>query len=110
MTHVTLPNLRWLWLMFGGVSAYLEALLSRMTAALLEKLEIVLFHQLTFAVPSRTASSSRAQRRISGLGWPAFRRPSMNSANASPSLAILIPGAPVVPGIASCLPLHCACR
>ncbi|KAI0283241.1 hypothetical protein BC826DRAFT_1110230 [Russula brevipes] len=33
------------------VSAYLEALLPRMTAALLEKLEIVFLHQLTFAVP-----------------------------------------------------------
>jgi hypothetical protein len=48
-THVALPNLR--WLMFGGVSAYLEALLSRMTAVLLDKLEIAFFHQLTFAVP-----------------------------------------------------------
>jgi hypothetical protein len=37
--------------MFRGVSAYLEALLPRMAAPLLEKLEIVLFHQLTFAVP-----------------------------------------------------------
>jgi hypothetical protein len=39
--------------MFGGVrlSAYSEALLLRMTAALLEKLEITFLHQLTFAVP-----------------------------------------------------------
>jgi hypothetical protein len=46
--------------MFEGVSAYLETLLPRMTAVLLEKLGIVLFHQLTFAVP-------RLQQRISGL-------------------------------------------
>ena len=47
MAHITLPNLR--WFAFQGVSAYLEALLPRMTTPLLEKLEIVFFNQLTFS-------------------------------------------------------------
>jgi len=47
--HVTLPNLRWFG--FRGVSAYLEALLPRITAPLLEKLQILFFNQLTFFVP-----------------------------------------------------------
>jgi hypothetical protein len=49
MVHVTLPNLRWFG--FRGVSAYLEALLPRITAPLLEKLQILFFNQLTFSVP-----------------------------------------------------------
>jgi hypothetical protein len=49
MTHVILPNLRWFG--FCGVSAYLEALLPRMTTPSLEKLEIGFFNQLTFSVP-----------------------------------------------------------
>ncbi|KAH9981817.1 hypothetical protein BJV74DRAFT_887322 [Russula compacta] len=49
MTHVTLPNLRWFG--FTGVSAFLEALLSRMTTPLLEKIQIAFFNQLTFSVP-----------------------------------------------------------
>ena len=47
MTHITLPNLR--RFAFKGVSAYLEALLPRMTTPLLEKLEILFFNQLTFS-------------------------------------------------------------
>ncbi|KAH9981792.1 hypothetical protein BJV74DRAFT_952824 [Russula compacta] len=49
LTHVTLPNLR--WFAFTGVSAYLEALLPRMTAPLLKGLRIIFFNQLTFSVP-----------------------------------------------------------
>jgi len=49
IVHVTLPNLRWFG--FRGVSAYLEALLPRITAPLLEKLQILFFNQLTFTVP-----------------------------------------------------------
>jgi hypothetical protein len=49
MTHVTLPTLRWFG--FKGPSAYLEALLPRMTAPLLEKLQVGFFNQLTFSVP-----------------------------------------------------------
>jgi hypothetical protein len=48
MPHVTLPNLRWFG--FKGVSAYLEALLPRITAPLLEKLQILFFNQLDFSV------------------------------------------------------------
>ena len=47
MTHITLPNLR--CFAFKGVSAYLEALLPRMTTPLLEGLYISFSNQLTFS-------------------------------------------------------------
>ena len=46
---ITLHNLR--VLRFRGVSAYLEALVHRITTPRLEKLQIVFFNQLTFSVP-----------------------------------------------------------
>ena len=48
-THITLPNLR----LFGfqGVSAYLEAVVCRITTPRLKKLQIQLFTQPTFSVP-----------------------------------------------------------
>jgi hypothetical protein len=49
MTPVTLPNLRRFRL--RGVGAYLEALLHRITAPHLEKLQIEFYNQLTFSVP-----------------------------------------------------------
>ena len=49
-THITLPNLRFFW--FRGVSAYLEAVVCRITTPRLESLEIQFFKQLTFSVPS----------------------------------------------------------
>jgi hypothetical protein len=49
MTHVTLPNLR--LLIFGGVSTYIEGLLERIGAPVLDTLQIRLFNQLTFTVP-----------------------------------------------------------
>jgi hypothetical protein len=48
-THITLPNLRFFWL--RGVSAYLEAVVCRITTPRLENLQIRLFKQLTFSVP-----------------------------------------------------------
>ena len=48
-THITLPVLRLFW--FQGVSAYLEALVCRITAPRLKDLRIQLFKQLTFSVP-----------------------------------------------------------
>ena len=48
MMYVTLPNLR--WFAFGGVSAYLEALLSHITTPLLERLQIRFFHQPTATI------------------------------------------------------------
>ncbi|KAI0275737.1 hypothetical protein BGY98DRAFT_1188235 [Russula aff. rugulosa BPL654] len=48
-THITLPNLRFFWL--GGVSAYLEALVCRITTPRFENLQIRLFKQPTFSVP-----------------------------------------------------------
>ena len=49
ITHVTLPNLRHLW--FQGVTTYLEALVRRITAPRLGKLQIRLRNQLTYSVP-----------------------------------------------------------
>ena len=49
MTQVTFPNLR--SFAFRGVSAYLEAVVHRITAPRLEKLDIQFPQQLTFSVP-----------------------------------------------------------
>ena len=49
MTHVTLPNLR--FFVFQAVSAYSEAVLSRITAHRLETFHIGYLKQLTFSVP-----------------------------------------------------------
>jgi hypothetical protein len=48
-TQVTLPNLH--QCLFRGVTAYLEALVRRMTTPSLEKLEILFFEHLTYSVP-----------------------------------------------------------
>jgi hypothetical protein len=48
-THVTLPNLR--TFVFQGDSAYMEAVLHRITTPRLEKLGIQFFNQLAFSVP-----------------------------------------------------------
>jgi hypothetical protein len=47
--HVTFSHLH--WFAFGGASAYWEALLPRMTMPLLDRLQILFFHQLNFSVP-----------------------------------------------------------
>ena len=49
MTHVTLPNLH--AFVLKAVSAYSEAVLSRITAPRLEEFQISYFKQLTFSVP-----------------------------------------------------------
>jgi hypothetical protein len=51
--HVTLPSLR--WFAFLGASAYLEALLPRVTIPLLERLQVQFFNQLTYSIPNRPA-------------------------------------------------------
>jgi hypothetical protein len=48
-THVTLPNLR--WLVFSGVSAYLEAFLPHITTPHLERFQIEFFNQPTISIP-----------------------------------------------------------
>jgi hypothetical protein len=48
-THISLTNLR--IFCFRGVSAYLETVVCRITAPRLERLQILLFQQLTFSVP-----------------------------------------------------------
>jgi hypothetical protein len=47
-SYITLPHLR--WFVFQGVSAYLEAVVRRITAPRLEKLQIDFFNQLTFSI------------------------------------------------------------
>jgi hypothetical protein len=49
VTRVTLPTLR--WLSFFGISAYLEALLPRITTPLIRTLHIVFPYQPTLSVP-----------------------------------------------------------
>ena len=49
VTRTTLPNLRVFF--FRGVSAYLDGLLARISAPLLQSLHIRLYNQLTFTVP-----------------------------------------------------------
>jgi hypothetical protein len=49
MTPFILPNLH--WFSFGGVSTYLEAIVHRISAPRLEKLEIVFFNQRIFSIP-----------------------------------------------------------
>ena len=61
-THITLPNLR--FINFGGVSAYLEAVVCRITTPRLEGLEIQLFKQLTFSVPSLQQFMNRTNLRF----------------------------------------------
>jgi len=56
-TQVTLPSLRWFG--FKGASAYLETLLSRITAPLLEKLQVDFFNQLTISIPNTQQFISR---------------------------------------------------
>ena len=48
-THITHPNLR--LFLFGGISAYLEAVVCRITTPRLEKLGIRLFRKRTFSLP-----------------------------------------------------------
>jgi hypothetical protein len=47
--HITLPNLR--RFEFRGVSAYMEAVLRRITTPRLERLDVLFFNQLTVSVP-----------------------------------------------------------
>ena len=49
MTPVTLHNLK--HLSFQGVSAYLECLVAQIRAPVLERLDIMLFNQIAFALP-----------------------------------------------------------
>jgi len=49
MTHVTLPNLRFFW--FRGDCNYVEAVVHRISAPHLERLDIGFFEQPTFSVP-----------------------------------------------------------
>ncbi|KAI9510347.1 hypothetical protein F5148DRAFT_599528 [Russula earlei] len=66
-TRVALPDLR--WFEFGGESAYLEALLPRMTTPLLEKLHIMLLNPFTSPLPCLLPFMTAARNlRFSGAG------------------------------------------
>jgi hypothetical protein len=71
-THVTLPNLR--EFVFGGVSAYLEGLLERITAPVLRSLDVTWFNQLTFAVPQLSQFLQTSQNFAFHTFELAFRR------------------------------------
>jgi hypothetical protein len=58
-THVTLPNLR--SFAFKGVSAYSEAVLSRITASRLENFQIGYLKQLMFSVPQLLKFMEKAE-------------------------------------------------
>jgi hypothetical protein len=72
MTHVTFPNLRWFG--FRGVSAYLDALLSRMTAPSLEKFFVWFFHQLTYTMPNLLQFSTTKENLRFTMAYVAFSR------------------------------------
>jgi hypothetical protein len=59
MTHATLPNLR--SFSFQAVSAYSEAVLSRITASRLERFQIAYPKQLTFSVPELLQFMARTE-------------------------------------------------
>jgi hypothetical protein len=59
MTPIILPNLR--SFVFRGVSAYIEALIHRIATPNLERLDIELFHQLTFSIPRLLQFVSRTE-------------------------------------------------
>ncbi|KAF8489506.1 hypothetical protein F5888DRAFT_1721769 [Russula emetica] len=66
ITPVTLPNLRWFW--FQGGSAYLEAVVRRITTPRLEKLQVFFFEQLTFSVPHLVQFTNTTENlRFSGV-------------------------------------------
>ena len=59
MTHVTLPSLR--TFAFNAVSAYSEAVLSRITASRLENFQICYLEQLTYFVPELVQFMGRTE-------------------------------------------------
>ena len=70
MTHVSLPNLR--WFTFGGETAYLEALLPRIHAPLIEKFQIFLVNELTLSIPHLLQFMSDKENLKFGSAWLAF--------------------------------------
>jgi hypothetical protein len=69
-THVTLPNLHWFG--FYGSSAYLEALVPRITTPLLEKLQIYIFNQPTMSLPNLKDFMNRAANLSFTSAWLTF--------------------------------------
>jgi len=94
ITHTTLPNL--LSFGFGGVDAYLEALLSHMKTPLLETLSVSFFNQLSFSVPhlrqfvmtTENLRSSRIEFLFYHKGVAVFMYPSLSA--PSPTLYLRV--------------------
>jgi hypothetical protein len=82
MTPVTFPNLR--RLLFHGVSAYLEALVHRITAPRLEELDIRLSNQLMFPIPASPAVYTENREPQFRLGRFLFLYGSSSSECVSP--------------------------
>ena len=72
MTHVTFPNLRWFG--FQGVSAYLDALLSRMTTPSLEEIFVWFFNQLTYTMPNLLQFSTTKENLRFSTTFVRFKR------------------------------------
>src|SRR5258708_501572 len=60
--HVPLPSLR--WFSFQAASAYLEALLPRITVPLLERLQVNFLNQLTYSTPNLQQFMTAADLRL----------------------------------------------
>ncbi len=60
--HVALPSLRWFG--FRGASAYLEALLPRVTVPHLERLQVQFFNRLTYSIPNLQQFMSATHLRL----------------------------------------------
>ncbi|KAF8489514.1 hypothetical protein F5888DRAFT_1160219 [Russula emetica] len=70
ITPVTLPNLR--RLAFEGCSAYMEALVRRLTTPRLERLNIVFFNQLTFPIPHLLQFMRTTEHLLFNSAWFSF--------------------------------------
>jgi hypothetical protein len=75
-TDITLPNLR--WLAFQGTSAYLEAVLCRVTIPLLEILQLYFFNRLMYSIPHLQQIMSAAKNLRFKTATFYFRRDHLN--------------------------------
>ena len=77
-SHVALPNLRWFG--FKGASAYLEALLPRVTTPLLERLQLIFFDEPIFSLPhllqfiNKSKNLKCGSAKLSFLEWGVLMR------------------------------------
>ena len=72
ITQVTIPALK--HLIFQGVGAYLESLVARISAPLLDRLSITLFNQLAYSLPHLSHFTTSTQGLRSPVGKVAFSK------------------------------------